>query len=370
MNRPTDEELEERRTHPVASRAELRERLEPLVTEWRWATGTQYFMVPYARQMGERVWGKRLKSPPESPVGHYRYGFDAQGRLLIEREEDAYAGTKELFVLWDTPVTRSYYFSGSPQETPQTLEELAFDDAGRILHWARNGGGVIFAYDAYEYEGDKLARVVHWDGYSDGDVFRFEWKGNRLERVVRHYVRTGHDSVEWTAKPPSLRRALAKLAELLPGSVEDVVRAAGIDEPAFCVLLSYSRESPLEMSLPKVVVGLERERRRVLEAGGSAEDLFNPAGLELFDADALDLADPSLLTCSEELAMSLASDADYDKVQKAWVRLAKALNDVDWGPGLETSDGFVVLAVDDEVADLETNARATLSAARRKLLGL
>lgn len=366
MKLPGNAELNERRTNPPGTRDELRETLERQVVRWEWATGQKYRFEPYAVQLGWKGWGKSLKSPPADPKGHYEFGFDALGDLLIIREHAKSGGRHERLIVRSEGFVREYYyFDGDPREAPRYFIELALEGE-RIKYLARPGEDELFRLEAYEYQDGKLARVLD---KLTGDAHRFEWSGHRLVRVVCRYSH-GHESVQWIAKPPSLSRALREMATRLPPAVTRIVAAAGVKEPSFCLLLAYGKSSPLEMSLPKVVIGLQRERETMLVKGGTAEDLFNPAELELFDADALDLEEAPLLAASTEMAAAMTDEADYEKARKLYVKTAKALNKIDWTAMLSPTDDFVVLPVDDEVAELLLNAKGALSAKQRNAHGL
>jgi hypothetical protein len=368
VSRPTNDELNHRRTNPPGTRDELRKQLEARVTRWEWATGSKYRFEPFYKELDLNRWGKTLKEAPSDPVDHHQFGFDAEERLLIEREFHKYNGVLETFLVRTERFLQRFYYASGDAEVATHYCEIA-RDGDRFVYFAAPGQDAIRYFREYEYEGGKLARLVEWKDDGKQDVVKFQWNGNRLEQLARHYAH-GHVSVLWTAKPPSLSRATRAMSKHLPGLIQTVVADANIVEPAFCLLLAYSKGSELEMSLPKVVIGLERERARMLADGDTAEDIFNPAGLELFDDDALDLEHDDVLAASEEMARAMKDDADFDKVRKLYVKLAKALNKVDWTPHLTPTDDFVVLAVDDEVAELFVNAKGGLSAKQRKAHGL
>ena len=109
--RPTNDELNERRISPPGTRDELRKQLEALVTRWEWATGCKYGFQPYSTQLaGHMYWGKTLKTAPADPTDHYEFGFDDEGRLLIERCHSKSNGLQEEFIIWGERFVRSYSY--------------------------------------------------------------------------------------------------------------------------------------------------------------------------------------------------------------------------------------------------------------------
>jgi hypothetical protein len=77
-----------------------------------------------------------------------------------------------------------------------------------------------------------------------------------------------------------------------------------------------------------------------------------------------------LTDASCELALALKKTADYDKMRKLYVKIARQLNKIAWSKHIAVTDDFIVLPVDDEVAELYENAKLTLSAKQRKAHGL
>lgn len=65
--------------------AEVKADSEGAVTEWRWATGKYYSLVPFEPERFGIRRGSLLPKPPAAPKNAYAFGFDAQGLLRVLR---------------------------------------------------------------------------------------------------------------------------------------------------------------------------------------------------------------------------------------------------------------------------------------------
>ncbi len=139
-----------------------------------------------------------------------------------------------------------------------------------------------------------------------------------------------------------------RLVELIP----EVVAAAKIRKPAYCLLLVYDWENPDVMLPPDLAVGLASDRSAAAKQHGqeAKHSLWNPAGFTIF-GEGLELDDRRLAKACELLGQQLALKDRFTPALKLLNNVAARLMQRDWSGELKTTEDFVVAAVDLEAQD-------------------
>jgi hypothetical protein len=150
----------------------------------------------------------------------------------------------------------------------------------------------------------------------------------------------------------------SKLVRLIP----QVVAAAGIREPVYCVALAYDPET--ECLPPMIGLGLERERRTwIREHGRRARGfIWNPAEFTHFDTPPLSVEDPDLEKACRRLNEQMDLKGTCEPARKLLNSVAAASMQVDWSGKVQTTPDFIVYAVDLELTDLKKNLQGTVPA--------
>jgi hypothetical protein len=362
--------------------AELKAVSEGRVVRCEWATFSIYHPQPFYYERERIGRGRKLAGRPEKiKSGTHQYGFDGEGRIVVVRQ---YAGGddlsyEEFFVHGDAVADGTMFLRGSAINV--TRQRF---DGGRIvsLETSATGGQ---SSEAFEYDdagrisvilGTYEARPPTRQANHYADEMSYDEIG-RLARVRRVYpvqkeYPGGREQIIYLRprKGQGVRELAAVIEEKLVRLVPERLRAAGISERVYCVLLAYNSQSP-ELP-PRVGVGVERQRRAwVAEYGkGAKHYVWNLPEFEWSGEEKeLSLAgDAELGAACELFNQQLALKATCGPARKVLNDVARRLNDFVWAGALDVTDDFVVLAYDDEEIDFNRNLKTSVGPERVSLL--
>jgi hypothetical protein len=391
---------------------ELKRTAESSVTRWEWADGERHSLLPYhfERYPGR---GRALKRPPESVGSYIRYGFDAQDRLRLQRHYD-YLGLNGARLLqrhrnrgfevgnevWETFVRHSdalveiIQFSIRPgillSRIPLKIEHIHYEDSrvarytlfklngyaplysrkgkkpDALYHWLGPNGRFKRA-EQYVYVDDRLTTVLLYHEQPGSPPFQAEERfaydeAGALVRIER-FFENGQSQLLFQRRKKgqtfgSIREAATrKLIE----AITERLRTENIREKLCCVELSYravSRHFP-----PGIVLGLENDRRRLLESGDrdARYSVFAPALLGR--PRWLQITDPATLEICSQLEQEIQAGRKWDTAASILRDVAVALNQHDWSGILDATPDFVVFPIDWEMEgdQLEQVLRACTS---------
>ena len=175
----------------------------------------------------------------------------------------------------------------------------------------------------------------------------------------------------------NLTQLLSGLEETLVEIIPSMVKAMAVKQKAYCLFLVYHDTSVIDYR-PNLVVGLESLRKEMLDTEPHAvEIVWNPG---LLDTYALCPG-----CCCEARGLEETCGVIYRALTKDWGdgrseedmllpvrrtmhRVAKRLNLLDWSGLLDTTDDFVVVAIDDHGFDPYADLKACVGAERIALL--
>jgi hypothetical protein len=111
------------------------------VTTWKWATDDRYDPRPFWYERNRWKRGQLLESVPSRPNGKYEYGYDAEERLLVERQyviSDWPGGCwhYETFHVRSKGIVESSHFDYYLDKRPISLGRSTYQD-DRIILWER-----------------------------------------------------------------------------------------------------------------------------------------------------------------------------------------------------------------------------------------
>jgi hypothetical protein len=140
--------------------AALKAEVEASVVRWQWATSVAHSYKPAYFELGKTVKGKPLPAEPLPPIGGtHGYGFDAEDRVVVERQQARFPGRYyETFFVHEARGIASFHFSYDEPRRWINVEWLATDAAGDVaeLHAVYARGNAISTI----YERDERGRVV------------------------------------------------------------------------------------------------------------------------------------------------------------------------------------------------------------------
>lgn len=171
---------------------------ERAVTEWRWATGKYYSLVPFEPDRFGIRRGKLLAKPPASPKNAYAFGFDAQGvlRVLRGHGSDGKPNVEQFTQVNDDGrlLVRGYLNRGRIAGQAVYIER---DEVGRPLRSATLGMEGDWREEAYVRRDGRLERI---------DMTRFDAPSERTFRKSVELAYEADGTVSGTSVDPAGHR--------------------------------------------------------------------------------------------------------------------------------------------------------------------
>jgi hypothetical protein len=328
-----------------------------------------YRLEPLHFERTGRRRGQRLADGETSPH-EWRYGFDAQGRLRTV-EADNYSAC---FTYEPGRIFERRWIGTSLRLRVARL--FLVDATGRCHTLVGINSSGEWTADVYEYDGP---RVVTFASYIAGGPapwttgwYEVTWStAGRVERIGF----SGHPDVPPLYQAPRRRLGLV-LAEAQRLLIERIpMRLAGVAPPdrVYGLALGFNQSSRDELMPPLLGLLFESNRSfQLSQTGLDLDELWNPM-LELtspipqeFPSPALD--DEDLLALGTEVAMLAHSAGNIDAVVRCHLRVAKALNGLDWRQVMPVTDDFIVFPVDYEANRYLDLINASVPAVRARRL--
>jgi hypothetical protein len=133
---------------------------EASVTEWRWATGKYFSLLPYEPDRFGTARGRLLSKPPVPPKNVYAFGFDAQGvlRVLRGHGKDGKPDVEQFTQVHNDGrlLVRGYLNRGRIAGQAVYIER---DGKGRPLKSATLGMEGDWREETYAWQGDRVERI-------------------------------------------------------------------------------------------------------------------------------------------------------------------------------------------------------------------
>jgi hypothetical protein len=248
--------------------------------------------------------------------------------------------------------------------------------------WAA-GSHVSNVFEATLSEG-RIVMVEQLYGSVEADWNRVEWRGDEIAKVAygafgrkahleRVYGKNGKVVEEIDLSKPIKRKPLPKgvtmttlakeIRDRLAKAVVQTAIKAKIKEPVYCLALNYDCEgNPL--LLPELGIGLESNRRALLKRGGrdAKLDIWDAANFPMFGSSSTALMgrDKKLDQACDLYNRELEYKGSDEPARKLILQVAADLAKMDWKGKLNTTDDFIVYAVDTDGADLRKNLKVSV----------
>jgi hypothetical protein len=354
---------------------------EARVVRWEHWSGPAYDPKPYYFERGLRGGVvKRGKPVPKATARGCSYGFDAEGRVVIDRQpkspdEPAFdefftyskAGIESAAYERDGEhalryVTRQVHRAGQPVSTD-------------VLDANGGGGGASYA-ERYGYRDGRLASIdVTSVAGKEKQNVQFDLvyeRDGRLRAIRRLYYDSLWFPIYWNpASGETLESLTEQMRATLLKLIPDAVKRAKIRKPAYCLAIAYDTGND---ELPPLLgVGLEEERAAWMASQPKAarDMMWNPDEFKHYAKGPLDLTDvPGLADDSQKLLQMVLMKEALWVPRRLLNEIAAELNERSWRGILPTTDDFIVYAVDVDGDDdsLKKNLKAGVPEAKRKLL--
>jgi hypothetical protein len=372
---------------------ELKAASEPAVVRWEWADFERYSLLPFyfQRYPGR---GRTLRSDPTAVGYYYRYGFDEQDRVRTFRFYDYFhdlQGQARIqqdrlrnFEREDLAVT---FFSYSdtlaeiiefsvPPHIPLRVQQIFFEDERVIRHvsFRLNGYSPLYSEMGkdpdvlYEWLGPngrtKLIeqyfyadkRLTHLEIYSEHpgspplntfnaeETFSYD-KAGKLFRIERHYE-SGERQILYRKreKGQTFTSIRETATQKLVAAIVDRLQAKNIRQKLCCIELSY--QSVSHYFPPIIFLGFDEDRQRSLASQDSVDQYSVFAPALMGPIRNLEIDDPDTLEFCGQLENEIQSGQKWRTATSILRDVAAALTRYDWNGILDTTDDFVIFAID------------------------
>ena len=328
---------------------QMRDKLLPLVTEWRWASDEMASPLPHYKKFFP---GGRWLKKDGDPNDDYHHGFDAEGRIQII---DGYHCL--LFDYRDGLIETIRFDHVEPRAI--YVRHLFSDADGRVARAIviRSDGG---GDSSYQWEDGRLMRIVNWHWKFEELLLPNEpWKENRkdafrtasefsysedgeVEQILLTYPDSGYSNVEYRRKKKgetvkALTKEIEKrLLTCIPERLKELKPAS----PVYAVFLTYS-SSGWE-NQPLLIVATEADRERV---GLGNQWYIGELAIEFTDPE------DSELDNRWGLYYQLMAEAqNFSPCVNMLRRVARRLNDEKLSSWLKATEDIIITAADSSIA--------------------
>ncbi|HSU55842.1 MAG TPA: hypothetical protein VLT36_17435 [Candidatus Dormibacteraeota bacterium] len=330
-------------------------------------------------------WDLREKAPEDSalpgPEGAlYAYGFDQSGRRIAVREfksnsvwvrenERGPGSRSELLDVPTKDVFREHLISYEGDWVDvsvlkdgllSSVHRSRFQD--RLLTESESFGDGFYGRQVFQYEGRRKKRLqcfshnerldteIHYGPHGEQTFFRVRRDGTLFQLG------------QPLPKGMTPKKLKATIRDRLLLLIPQVVGAAKIDEPIYCVALAYDGEGN-DVLPPGIAIGVDSERSKWLrEHGAEARDwLWNPAEFYHYEKPHTQFEDEPLEKACDLLNTHLAERDGLTPATRLLVEVAAELNKLLWPANVRRTEDFVVYAVDLELGRLQKNMKACLA---------
>jgi len=361
--------------------AALKQAAEAAVARTEWTSGSRYSHEPlYFRRYPGR--GRILASQP--PYGGNLYGFDDQGRVRFERlycDADSYF---EVFYTYAPDLIEGIRFTAFQPRLPIQVTRYHLEE-GRVILLEEFGvsiGPEIRAFtpdgvydltaryngqwrdrQAYVYEGDPLVsirREMEGRGLprtTSQETMLYD-AGGRLEQIV---VASPGQPPRTTYRRPRRGQTLARLGagwrRRLPGLIQDALRQAAIQEPVYCLALSY-REGDSAIP-PLLFVGRESYRQALLRQPTAEARFYLYPPLDTTAIVTVEIDDPALQEAGQVFEQLVMAAEKWEAAEQLLHDVAASLAGAGWQGIMPLTEDFIVFAADFELGEIEAAIAAS-----------
>ncbi len=336
--------------------ASLKAAVEARIVRWEWASFARHSFEPAYFEISKFPRGKLLPGEPNPPAYAFGYGFDSEGRVVIERQQTSFPGMfDEIFYLHEPNGILSIVCGYYPAKKKRMYMQWFAISEGRVVarYSVRQRPATTITFQ-YNDRGQMVRRDHHGkDGYGkdvlDWYELEYDAKG-RIDRIHRCYP-DGNRIVHFQRprRKTSLKALKKDLLDGLTAAIIDAISRTGVNDPVYVLVLRYSAGEPDQTLPPVVALNTVPERERLMQVHGDygPQAIWNPCEWKWDELD---------VKLSPELeAMCAAANQDIWQNERDepailfLVQLAQALNKAQLP--VQRADEFVSVVVAMELGD-------------------
>jgi hypothetical protein len=334
---------------------------------WRWATESMGEATPFMREQYGGPAPRWLADDKADPERHMHHGFDAEGRLVLQRQSRGRVTAWLHEALRRTALDLDVYEEGAPRLTTVTQYRYRPDGLLDSQHISRGHEGFDTRYvwgngqNGQNGQNGRLERAVtsNWaetrKTWLCQDVYRYT-EAAQLDTITLEYLDddgtpSGESRLSYRRprKGETLASVTARVEALLRDEIARALAQIPSDEKIYCLLICYTQEDFEAAWPPFLVWGLESYRRRVLETGEEVSyHLWAPDEIRAVQGDAHErwLDDAALKEACLLHGQFMALRQSTASAMRVLKNLAAHFNAPAAHAMLNTTDDFVVAHAD------------------------
>jgi hypothetical protein len=335
--------------------AQLKAAADASVVRWQWATFALHSYKPAYFEISKMTPGRPLKAEPVPPKsGAHGYGFDAEGRVIVERQQTEFLGRcYETFFVHEADGIASFHYSYDPEKQWINVEWLRFGKHGVVeCHSVYARGNWISTF--YEY--DEAGRLVRcrqrgtnppYGDIDDSREIEYDGTGQIVRVFWRHPDGRRDLDFERPVKEATLRARRRDLLRGLTNATVESLRRAELKDEVYAVVFSHCEAEYQHRLPPHVSVGLVAERSRLLSEHGDAarEYIWNPAE---WTTGEIELAlPPALTTLCASVNQDIWQNEREAEVDEFLLDLARSVQKAELPCRLADHFSALVIALDE-----------------------
>lgn len=353
--------------------ATIKARVEPRVVRWEWASDELHSYEPAYFEIEKYRPGKVITIEEDGLLPPYQYGYDAEDRVVVERQNTEFPGyVYETFFLHEPDGILALRYDKTPKKRWPTLMWFAVRD-GRIVAAYRIWKGQIGFSQAYQYNdrGQMVRRDRRGiDGWgtdsSDWHELEYDDKG-RVARIhwcypdgrrYLHYQRP--------TRKTSLNARKQELLEGLTAAIIEGLRKLAISDEVYVVVVRYWNGAEDRVLPPIIDLNTVPEGERLFnEHPDDLQYLWNPCEWLPNHCDVIYHPSPEIETLCAAVNDDIWQNERFEKANRFLHELLHTLLNAKLPIRLAEDFVFVGLYVEHGACDLQVKKQ--LPASLRKI---
>lgn len=354
--------------------ATIKAEAEARVVRWLWASFDVHSYEPAYFEINKFPRGKLLPGEPDPPTHAIGYGYDAQGRVVVERRQTEFPGhVGETFYLHEPHgIMQFLYDSYTPEKRWIAVTWFAMRD-GRVVakHSVYNGGARTTTYQ-YNDRGQMVRRECRGidalgEKIDDWRELEYDEKG-KIVRIYWCYPdgrRILH--FERATRKTSLKARKRELLEGLTAAIIEAIRQTAVTDEVYVLALRYF-DAHDEHIPPLISLNTVPERERLMREHGDygLEAIWNPCEWQPQWQELDVKLSPELEAMCKSANEDIWQNEQEQRALMFLVQLARTLNKVELP--IRRADGFVCVVLAPEVGNMAAQVSEQITAKTRKKL--
>lgn len=347
--------------------------VEPRVVRWQWASDTMHSYEPGYFEINKFPIGKALADEKEAILHPYQYGYDAEGRVVIEKQYTEFPGyVYETFFLHEPEGIMELRYGNVPKKRWPGLTWFAVRD-GRIIADCIISKGRIRITQTYQYNdlGQMVRRDRHGiDGLgneiSDWHELEYDAKG-KIARIHWCYP-DGRRYLDYqrATRKTSLKSRKQELLDGLTAAIIEGLRKLALTDEVYVFVVRYWNGAEDTILPPCIDLNTVPEGERLLrEHPDDLQYLWNPCEWLPKHCDVIYHPSPEIEALCVTVNQDIWQNERFDKANRFLHELLLSLFNMTLP--IRLAEDFVFVGLYVEQGDCDVQVKKQLPAPVRKV---